>query len=76
MKTGKIRIDVNDIIGKCSGKLKVVSYQGHSYSLTRGGYKVRHYYVCHCECGNVHIVQRAQIKNQIIHSCGCGRKRT
>ena len=75
MRKGKIRIDVNDIIGKCLGKLEVISYYDKAYSFTKGGERMRHYYVCKCKCGRTHIVQRAQIKNEIIHSCGCERRR-
>ena len=70
---GKILINVHDIIGKRLGKLEVVSYTGHSYSNTKGGDKMRHYYVCQCECGNEHTIQRAQALNETIKSCGCGR---
>ena len=75
MQKGKIRIDVNDIIGKCLGKLEVISYYGYTYASTRGGEKVRHFYNCQCECGNVHIIQRGPLKNNIVHSCGCGRRK-
>lgn len=75
MRKGKIRIDVNDLIGKYSGKLKVVEYTGHSYYKTKGGLKLRHFYLCECACGNEHIVQRGPLKNQITHSCGCGRRK-
>jgi hypothetical protein len=75
MKRGKILIDVNDIIGKRLGKLEVIAYLGYKYSSTKGGDKVRHYYVCECDCGRLHIAQRGQLKNGIIYSCGCTRKR-
>lgn len=73
MQKGKILIDVKDIIGKRLGKLEVISYYGYSYSITRGGDKLRHYYRCQCECGNLHIIQRGPLLNNIVHSCGCGR---
>lgn len=71
---GKILINVGDIIGKRSGKLEVISYHGASYSMTRGGERLRHYYTCQCDCGKIHYVQRAQILNEIVHSCGCKRR--
>lgn len=74
MRRGKVLIDVKDIIGKRLGKLEVISYYGRSYSTTRGGDRLRHYYWCQCECGNLHVVQRAQILNEIVHSCGCKRR--
>lgn len=72
---GKILINVNDIIGKRLGKLKVVSYIDYVYSKTRGGERMRHYYICECECGKIRYVQRAQVLNELIDSCGrgCGR---
>lgn len=74
MKKGKILINVNDIIGKRSDKLEVVEYAGYYYALTKGGHKLRHFYICECECGNTKIVQRGPLKNEITHSCGCGRR--
>ena len=70
---GKILIDINDIIGKRLGKLEVIRYYGHSYSVTRGGERLRHYYECQCDCGKIHYIQRAQALNEIVHSCGCKR---
>lgn len=78
MQKGKIIIDVNDIIGKRLGKLKVVSYIGHNYRMTRGGLKLRHYYLCECDCGKTNVVRRCPLVAEIVHSCGCeskGRKR-
>lgn len=75
VKRGKVLINVNDIIGKRLGKLEVISYAGHHYDMTLGGERMRHYYRVECECGTIKIVQRGPLKNEIIHSCGCGRKR-
>lgn len=74
MRKGKIRINVNDIIGKCSGELEVISYEGHSYDATNGGLKMRHFYKCRCSCGTVKLVQRDPIICDIVHSCGCKRR--
>ena len=74
MRKGKIFIDVNDIIGKRLGKLKVECYVGHKYRMTLGGVRLRHYYVCTCECGSTIIVQRGPLLNEIVHSCGCLRR--
>lgn len=71
---GKVRINVNDIIGKQVGLLKVLSYEGSYYSDTKGGPKMRHTYICKCECGKIHSVQRGPLKNEIIKSCGCKRR--
>lgn len=43
---GKVRIDVSDIVGKCLGKYKVVSYSGFHYDSTKGGQRLRHWYSC------------------------------
>lgn len=75
-KRGKVLINVNDIIGKRLGKLEVIiSYVGHCYDTTRGGDRMRHYYKVHCDCGTTKIVQRGQLTSEIVHSCGCGRRR-
>ena len=74
MKKGQILINVDDIIGKRLGKLTVVEYAMHSYSNTKGGLRMRHIYRCECDCGQMHLVQRGPLVNEIIHSCGCERK--
>lgn len=71
---GKIRINVNDIIGKRLGKLKVIGYAGHYYDETKGGIKMRHRYVCACDCGTIKTIRRSQLKFDLTHSCGCARK--
>lgn len=75
MKKGKIRINVEDIIGKQSGRLTVIAYDGYYYDNTQGGPKVRHRYVCQCECGKIKTIQRGPLVNEIVHSCGCLYKR-
>ena len=74
MKKGKLLININDIIGKRLDKLKVITYVGYKYDNTAGGQRLRHYYACKCDCGKICIVQRGQLLNEIIHSCGCGRR--
>lgn len=71
---GKTLINVNDIIGKRLGKLKVISYVGHRYDKTLGGDRMRHYYRVHCDCGAEKIIQRGQLVSEIVYSCGCGRR--
>ena len=73
-KRGKVLINVNDIIGKCLGKLEVISYAGHRYDATLGGDKMRHYYLVKCDCGTTKKLQRGQLTSEIVHSCGCGRR--
>lgn len=74
MKKGKILINVNDIIGKRLDKLEVISYACSKYDDTRGGERIRHYYNCECKCGNIKLIQRGPLLNNIVHSCGCIRK--
>ena len=74
MKKGKILISVDDIIGKRLGKLEVIGYAGHKYDETLGGNKMRHYYMCKCDCGTIKPVERGPLKSGIVHSCGCGRR--
>ncbi len=71
---GKIRINVDDIIGKRLGKLEVISYAGCRYERTKGGMKLRHFYSCYCECGIIKLVRRGQLTSEIVHSCGCKRR--
>lgn len=73
---GEILIDVNDVIGKRLGKLEVLEYHHCSYDDTSGGQRMRHYYVCRCECGTVKLIRRGPITSGIVHSCGCSRRRS
>ena len=74
-KKGTILINTEDIVGKRLGKLEVVGYSGCYYVDTKGGPRLRHYYLCECDCGVMKYIQRSQLKNEIIHSCGCERGR-
>ena len=68
---GSIMIDMNDIVGKTFGELKVVSYNKHWYDKTLAGDKMRHSYLCKCECGKMAIVRRQCLLNGYTKSCGC-----
>jgi hypothetical protein len=72
---GKILINVNDIIGKRLGKLQVIGYFKRTYDITNGGERVRHYYMCKCDCGTFKSLQRGELVNGIVHSCGCSRRK-
>lgn len=72
---GVIKINVDDLIGKQVGLLTVKEYAGYVYEDTKGGSKVRHYYVCECDCGRKKKIRRGQLLNEDVHSCGCYRKR-
>lgn len=71
MPKGKIQINVEDIIGKRLGKLKVIAYAGRAYDCTAGGERVRHYYLCECDCGERYIGRRSSLRSELVHSCGC-----
>ena len=75
MKKGKVLINVNDIIGKRLGKLKVISYIENRYDMTLGGERMRHYYMVECDCGTIKSMQRGQIVREVVHSCGCARRK-
>lgn len=72
---GVIKINVDDLIGKQVGLLTVKEYAGYVYEDTKGGSKVRHYYVCECDCGRKKKIRRSQLLNEIVYSCGCYRKK-
>lgn len=72
---GQVKIEPNDIIGKRLGKLEVMAYKGHSYDITLGGDRMRHYYECKCDCGTVKVLQRGQLVSEIVHSCGCSKRK-
>ena len=74
MKKGKVLINVNDIIGKRLGKLKVISYIENRYDMTLGGERMRHYYMVECDCGTIKPMQRGQLVSGVVHSCGCSRR--
>lgn len=75
MKKGKVLINVNDIIGKRLGKLKVISYIENRYDMTLGGERMRHYYMVECDCGTVKPMQRGRLVSEAVHSCGCSRRK-
>ena len=55
-----------DLTGRRFGKLTVISlveYKPNSKSK----------WLCHCDCGNLHIVQHSNLVSEHIRSCGCLR---
>lgn len=74
-KRGQVLIDRDDLIGQKVGKLEVIYYHKHWYERTAGGERMRHSYICLCECGKCKEVRRDQLKNKIIKSCGCSRRK-
>ena len=71
---GKPRINTHDIIGMKFGKLQVLDHAKHWYDKTLGGDKLRHSYLCQCDCGGVVIVRRQCLLNGYTKSCGCLKK--
>lgn len=72
---GKATINVNDIVGKRLGKLKVLAYSHSKYDSTSGGERMRHYYICECDCGRIWPVRRSQLKTNSTYSCGCIKRK-
>ena len=68
---GVIKIDVNDIVGKRFGKLNVLKYELGFYDHTMGGDRMRHFYLCKCDCGNLVNVHRHSLVDGNTKSCGC-----
>ena len=62
-KTMRRRRDLNDIVDRKFGKLKVLSYD-HS----TGGTK-HYFYKCRCDCGNIIIKERSSILKSINLQC-------
>lgn len=74
-KKGRVMINTSDLVGKRVGSLQVVRYQTNWYDTTLGGERMRHSYLCRCDCGAEKVIRRGQLKNEIVHSCGCARKK-
>lgn len=74
-RKGEVRINAQDVIGKCLGKLQVNEYAGSAYDYTLGGERLRHYYWCDCDCGRRKKIRRSVILAGKIKSCGCARRR-
>jgi len=52
-----------DLSGKRFGRLIVLEYFLKE--------KMRHYYLCDCDCGNETIVRRNELLSHDTRSCGC-----
>lgn len=73
----KIRIDKNDIVGKRIGNLVVKEYAFAKYDFGKKECykKLRHFYLCECDCGTKKFIQRGSLLNEIVKTCGCSRFR-
>lgn len=75
MERGTILINRDDIVGKRVGRLVVLSYDMCWYDDTLGGERLRHRYMCKCDCGTIKSIPRNMLKNGIVKSCGCSKKK-
>lgn len=53
-----------DLVGAKFGRLRVVSFKGRDSHRTS-------LWLCHCECGNQHVVARNNLRSGDVRSCGC-----
>lgn len=72
---GTIVINKHDIVGKRFGRLYVIKYHAFRYDNTAGGDKMRHFYLCKCDCGNTLVVHRHSLINGNTKSCGCLKRK-
>ena len=59
---------LQDLTGQQFGKLTVLR---RDFDHPQNGQKVRTYWVCQCECGNVVSIERTHLVNRNQTSCGC-----
>lgn len=71
-----MNLDVNDIVGKTFGRLKVISFDHKKPIILKNGVKngYKYYYKCKCICGNYTITLRNNLLDKTTCSCGCYRK--
>lgn len=72
---GRILIDMHDIVGKRFVRLEVLEYDRNWYDKTAGGDRMRHSYLCQCNCGEVVHVRRQCLLNGYTKSCGCLKRK-
>ena len=66
----KLRVDLDDIIGKRFGRITVLSRAEDIYS----GGKLQRRYLCRCDCGVTFITYRGCLLKGETTSCGCVRR--
>jgi hypothetical protein len=66
--------NVNDIVGKTFGKLKVLSFDRVERKQYNGYHVFVYYYEVECECGSKYVTDRGYLLGKYHHSCGCDRK--
>lgn len=72
---GRLLININDIVGRRVGKLVVIKHEFYKYETSKCGTRLKHFYLCKCDCGKFAIVNRCQLLNSMTQSCGCSKKR-
>ena len=65
----KLKIDIDEIVGKQFGHLTVISYAGN---IKNSKNKIIHYYNCKCDCGNPNLIKvsRSHLLENHTQSCG------
>ena len=63
--------NTNDIVGNTYGKLKVIKYLGCYAEFTAGRDRMRHVYLCKCDCGKLKAIRRDSLIGDRTNSCGC-----
>ena len=70
---GRPRKNMDDLVGMRFGRLEVIRHSHNWYDMTAGGYRLRHSYLCKCDCGNLFIARRQCLTSGDTKSCGCLR---
>lgn len=60
-------INKTDIVGIQVGRLTVLSFE-KTVKIRR---RLKHYYSCKCDCGNIALVVRRHLREKSTKSCGC-----
>ena len=66
---------LNEIVGKRYNRLTVIRFDHFKYgNIPAGKTKPRKeaIYLCQCDCGNTTLLERHNITNGYVKSCGCG----
>lgn len=65
---------MDDLIGKTVGRLQILKFVGIKKVQQTDRLRHKYMYECRCECGNLSIVNKANLKNKSTLSCGCLQK--
>ena len=64
-----INSNLEDLTGQRSGKLVVIRQAVENEIINKP--KGSRYWLCKCDCGNIHIVSTSDFKSKKVQSCGC-----